>query len=193
MDKETLVRSDLEIGGLVLNALSRERIPVTLCIWNYVPQLEEWQLVIATPWYDTRGPREANDRVLAALSTAGIYQTVPIRRLLVLSPHDPIVQALAREIEVKTEGEIHILQENQNHPTIGGHYAAIFTPFMGPGGAVPVKKILGKELLRQFLVSQLRILPAFADEAVDELDHKGSASIYRVQLTHREARRLGLA
>lgn len=193
MDKEALVRSDSEIGGLVLNALSRERIPVTLCVWSFVPQLEEWQLVIATPWYDTRGPREANDRVLAALTSAGIYQDVPVRRLLVLSPHDPIVQSLTREVGLKTEGEIHIVQENQNHPTIGRHYSLIFTPYMGSGGAVPAKKIIGKEHLRQFLVSQLRIWPTLVQDAIDEIDRKGSASVHHVQLTHKEAKRVGLA
>jgi len=192
MDKETLVRSDVEIGGLVLNALSRDRIPVTLCVWNYVPQLEEWQLVIATPWYDTRGPREANDRVLAALSTAGIYQSVPIRRLLVLSPHDPIVRALERDVQTKTEGELLVIRDDQNHPTMGRHYSVIFTPFASSHGAVPVRKIMGVEQLRQFLGTQLRVWPTLVDEAIKELDRRASASLH-VQLTHKEARRLGLA
>jgi hypothetical protein len=192
MDKETLVKSDLEIGGLVLNALSRDRIPVTLCVWNYVPQLEEWQLVIATPWYDTRGPREANDRVLAALATAGIYQSVPIRRLVVLSPHDPLARDLEHDVQTKTEGELFIMREDQNHPTMGRHYSAIFTPFASSQGAVPVKRIIGVEQLRHFLGSQLQIWPSLVNEAIEELDRRGSASLH-IQLMHKEARRFGLA
>ncbi len=193
MDKEALVRSDLEVEGLVLDALSRARIPVTLCVWNYVPQLEEWQLVIATPWVDTKGPHEANARVLEALSLAGVYQGVPIRRLFVLGPHDPIVQVLEREVKVKTEGTIHIMRENQIHPTLGARYSVIFAPFMGPGGAVPAKRVFGPEQLRHFLDSQLGISPAFVEYAMAELERKGSASIAHVQLTNREAKKLGLA
>jgi hypothetical protein len=48
-DKATLVKSDIDVGGLVLEALSREKIPVTLCDWMYVPQLDEWQLAKAYP------------------------------------------------------------------------------------------------------------------------------------------------
>jgi hypothetical protein len=193
VDKETLVRSDIEVGGLVLDALSRARIPITLCDWNYVPQLEEWQLVIATPWVDTRGRHEANARVLKALSVAGVYPSVPIRRVLVLSPHDPIAQALGREVRAKTEGAIHIIRAEQSYPTLGGGYSVIFAPFAGPGGAVPAKKIFGTEQLRQFLSSQLRISSAFVEEAIAELERKGSASIFHVQLTNKEAKKLGLA
>lgn len=187
-----MVRNDLEIGGLVMNALSHDRIPVTLCVWNYVPQLEEWQLVIATPWYDTRGPREANDRVLAALGTAGIYQRVPIRRLLVLSPNDPIVRALEREVQARTEGELFIIREDQNHPTMGRHYSLIFTPFASSQGAVPVKKVIGLDRLREVLGSQLRIWPTLVAETIEELESKGTASLH-VQLAHKDAKRLGLA
>lgn len=193
MDKESLVKSDLEIGGLVLDALSRARIPVTLCEWDYVPQLDEWQLVIATPWVDTLGPHEANARVLQALSRADIYQKVPVRRLFVRSPRDPIVKSLEAETKTKTEGAIHIIREDQNHPTFGARYSLFFAPFTGPGGAVPAKKIFGIEHVRQFLDEQLGISSAFIEHALFELTRKGSGSILNVQLTRREARRLGLA
>ncbi len=42
-----------------MEALSRRKIPVTLFDWTYIPQLEEWQIVVATPWYDSKGPLNA--------------------------------------------------------------------------------------------------------------------------------------
>jgi len=188
-----LVRSDIEVEGLVLDALSRARVPVTLCVWNYIPQLEEWQLVVASPWVDTRGPHEANGRILEALSDAGVYQSIPIRRLLVLSPQDPTARALERDVRVKTEGAIHIIREDQNHPTLGARYSVIFAPFAGPGGAIPAKKVFGDDLLRQFLGSQIGIPQTLIDDAIGELARKGNASIFHVQLTNREAKKLGLA
>jgi hypothetical protein len=57
MDQTTLVKEDRLIEAQVLDALDRANVPVTLCEWNYVPQLEEWQLIIATQWHDSKGPR----------------------------------------------------------------------------------------------------------------------------------------
>ena len=71
MDQATLVKQDRLIEAQVLDALDRASIPVTLCEWNYVPQLEEWQLIIATPWYDSKRPRTAYRAVVDAFEKAG--------------------------------------------------------------------------------------------------------------------------
>lgn len=191
MDKTALVRGDLEIGGLVLEALSRAKIPVTLCDWNFVPELDEWQLVIATPWYDSKGPREAYSRVIEALQDAEIYQHVPMRRVFVRGPEDPLVKALEREVKEWREGAVHILGDTG--PQQKKHYAVIFAPFTGPGGAVPAKRLSGLEELREFLGNRLHIQRSSVDEAVAEVTRKGNASIPHVRLTPREAKRLGLA
>jgi hypothetical protein len=94
---------------------------------------------------------------------------------------------------VKTEGSIHILREPRNHPTSGEQYSLIFAPYMGPGGAVPARKIFGANELRRFLNSQLHIWPSITEDAIHRLEASSNASIPHVQLTHREAKRLGLA
>ncbi len=193
MDNEALVRQELEIENLVLNALITARIPVTLCAWNYVPQLEEHQLVIATPLFDTIGPHATNARILKALSDAGIYRAIPTRRLFVLSPNHPTVKAIEREVKVKTEGSIHILREQRNHPTMGEQYSVIFAPYVGPGGAVKARRIFGADQLRRFLNFQVRIWPSLTEDTIHRLATQTNASIPNVQLTHREAKRLGLA
>ncbi len=190
MDQATLVRSDVETGGLVLEALSRAKIPVSLFEWNYAPQLDEWQLIVATPWYDSKGLYEANSRVLKALQDAGIYSIVPIRRLSVRSPNDPLVKSLGQEIKVQNEGVIHILRHNGSSPI--GQFAVIFSPFAGPGGAVPAKRLSGTDELRDFLDRRLHIFPSLIDEALADLARKGNASIPNVRLTIRDAKRLGL-
>jgi hypothetical protein len=68
MAKTVLVSpTEVEIRGLVLEALSQTEIPVTFCDWNYVEQLGEAQLIIATPWYDDKGPRTTYSAVIDAL------------------------------------------------------------------------------------------------------------------------------
>ena len=191
MDKTTLVRSDLETRGRIQNALSLAGIPVSLVEADYIPQLDEWQIFVATSLYDSKGPREANSRVFKAFQNAGIYQDLPIRRVFVKSPSDPSVKNLEAEVKIRTEGAIHILAYTRlNHEQ---EYSVIFAPFAGPGGAVPSRRFDDHHQLRAFLEDDVRISRSSVDEAFVEIKNKGSASIFHVQLTRREAKRLGLA
>jgi hypothetical protein len=194
VDKATLVRSDLDTEGRVLSALSLAKIPATLVDLEYVSPLDEWHLVIATPLYDDKGPREAYSRVIKALQDARIYQDVPIRRVTLKSPTDRSVKALAAEIKVKAEGTIHILElGGLGEPRKPTEYSVTFAPYTGPGGAVPSRRFQRPEQLKTFLEDQVGVSPSSIDEAFSELHRKGSASIFQVQLTRREAKKLGLA
>lgn len=190
MDKATLVRRDLEIEGRVLSALSLAKIPLTLSDLNYVPQLDEWQLVIATPWFDSKGPRESYSRVIKALQNAGIYEAVPIGRLFLKSPADPLVKTLERDVKLRTEGTIHIVRSKKAQ---GYSYAVTFAPFTGPGGAVPARRFAHIDDLRFFLEDELYISRSSVDEALREIERKSSASIFSVQLTRKELKKLALA
>ena len=150
MDKETLVKSDIEIGGLIFDALSHAKMPVTLCDWRYVPEVEEWQLVIATPWYGKHGPHDTYLRLIEALQRAGIYEEVPMRRVFLVSPNDPIVQEMEKEIQTRAEGFIHLIRHADRQRD---SYSVIFAPISGPGGAVPAKHFSGLQALRDFLIS----------------------------------------
>jgi hypothetical protein len=191
LDKATLVRTDLDFVGIVVSALRKARIPVTLIDWTFVPQLDEWQLVIATPWYDTRGPHEAFSKVVAALQKEGTYEEVPIRRLFVKSPNDSLVRELEREIKMKTEGVIFI----DDYGKQGNRklYSVVFAPFTGPGGAMPAKRISGDDELRDFLTNKLHVHRSQAEGTLEELEHRRNAWIPNIQLTKREAKILGLA
>lgn len=190
MDKTTLVRSDLETRGQILHALSLAQIPVTLVEVDYITQLDEWQIFVGTPLFDTKGPSEAISRVIKALQGLGIYEDVPIRRVFVKSPSDPLIKSLEAEVKVQTEGEIGIFVSHSNH---GEHYSVIFAPFVGPGGAVPARRFNTQEQLRQFLEDAIGISRSSVDDALAELKQRGNAFIIHVQLTRREAKRLGLA
>lgn len=90
MDQALLVKGDRDIGAKVFNAMNRAGIQVTLFDWMYVPQLQEWQLIIASPWVDTKGLHTANRALVDALRRAGVYEGVPMRRVFLRSPNDPI-------------------------------------------------------------------------------------------------------
>jgi len=189
MDKATLVRSDLDTQGRVLNALSQAKIPASLIDLDYIPQLDEWQLVIATRLFDEKGPKEAYSRVIKALQAVGIYEEIPMRRVFLKSPSDPSVRALEAELKIKTEGAIHIFALGAQTD----RYSVVFAPFTGPGGAVPARRFDGLDEVQTFLENEVGISRSSVEEAVDELKRKRSVSILHVQLTRREAKRLGLA
>jgi hypothetical protein len=194
VDKAALVRSDLDAEGRLLNALSLAKIPTTLVDFDFVAPLDEWHLVVATPLYDDKGPREAYSKIIKALQDAGIYKEIRIRIVSVKSPSDPSVKALAAEVKVKTEGTIHILEVGgPSEPLKPTQYLVTFAPFAGPGGAVPSRRFQRPDQLKTFLEDQVGINPSSVDEAFSDLHRKGSASIFHVQLTRREAKRLGLA
>jgi hypothetical protein len=190
MDKTTLVRGDLEARGRMLSALSLARVPVSLVEVEYIPQLDEWQIFVGTSLYDSKGPAEANSRVIKALQEVGIYKEFPIRRVFVKSPNDPVIQALEAEVKQTAEGAIHVLAL---HPDQDGPYSVIFAPCTGPGGAVPSRRFAHAQQLRSFLEEDIGIPRSSVDDALSEARRKGGASIFHVQLTRREAKHFGLA
>jgi len=164
---------------------------VTAVEWNWDPQLNEWQLVVVTSLHDTKGPREAYARIIEALSLAGVYQSIPIRKLFVKSPEDPFAQELVRQLKLTTEGTIHILK---NVPGVRQpQYSVVFAPYLGTGGAIPSVRLQDDEDLQSFLERRLRIGSYEVNQALSQLREKGNASIFKVQLNLRQARRLNLA
>lgn len=192
MDKTTLVGTGTpeEIEGLVVESLRRDQIPVTAVDWVWVPQFEASQLVVVTPLYDSKGPRETYARILAALHLAGAYQTVPIKEIVVLSPQDPLAQELARQLKHITEGTLHLTRMSKN-----GHfeYSVVFTPYFGTGSAIPSVRFIDEQELRSFLQKRIGVTPHVADGAFNRLHQIGRASIFNVQLTLRKAKKLNLA
>ncbi len=190
MDQTVLVKEDRDIGVQVMEALSRVKIPVTLWEWTYVPQLEEWQMVIATPWYDSKGPRATYAALVNALQQAGIYERVPMRRVSIKSPSDPLVKALQEEARDQKEFDVYIL----THPGHGNgaRYSVFLAPISGPGGPAPSRRFANLDDLKRFLAEALRLKPTSIQQALDEVEHGGFGSVYPVALKTRDVRKLGL-
>lgn len=188
MDQAVLVKSDRDIGAKVMEALSRVNLPVNLVDWAYVPGLQEWQLIIATPWFDSKGPLATYRALVDALKKADVYEAVPLRRVFLKSPSDPFVKTLEREVKDSNEGFLHILRRaSKNVP----EYAVVFAPIAGPGGAVPARRFSDREELKAFLHDDLGLRMSAIDETVEEVDRTSSSSIFPVMLTTRQVKNLG--
>jgi hypothetical protein len=191
MDQATLVERDVDIGGRVLEALSRTQMPVSFSDWYYVPQLGEWQLVIATSWFDTKGPINAWSSFVDALKSAGIHEEVPTRRIFLKSPNDPLVKSLEDEARERAQGFLHIGRQfsSEGHP----EYSVIFAPVSSRGGFVPSKQFSKREDLEKFLTGRLQIRKSAVSDAFFEVEKQGYASIFPVQPSLRELKKSGLA
>jgi len=190
VDKAALVANDLEIEGLLVQALSQQQIPVTAVDWVWVPQFDAAQLVVVTSLHDSKGPREAYGRILEALHLAGFYQRFAIRELYVMSPSDSLAQELVRQLRTIQEGTIHISQTNGRGGLV---YSVVFTPYIGKGGPIPSVGLRDDDDLRTFLERRLGVAPYVVDQALIQLNQRKFASIPNVQMNLRRAKKLNLA
>jgi hypothetical protein len=199
-----LVDRDLDIGRRILGALDQAGITVNIAFWAHVPQLSEWQLFIATPLVDSKGPKSAYEEVLRRLHDAGMDSELPWRRIFLRSPKDPVLRSL--ENRTSNSGPVEI-EESQNIPRgAPSSYYVTYAP--EPGGTfrilnVPVGDrfvedaymygatwlVTGLDDLRA-LLSKLRVNQGVRESAIRDVSARGRALIPNVKLSVRDFRRL---
>lgn len=92
MDPIILVKQKIDEGAELIRTLDSNNFPVTSALWYFDTDDKKWKLVIASPTYDTQGPRsvyETIQRYVPAVSLDGlaltdIAATSPSNKLLVL-------------------------------------------------------------------------------------------------------------
>jgi hypothetical protein len=214
MATATFVNNDIEIGRRIVTALTRARIPVAVYLWAFVPQLQEWQFIIARPLVDTEGPLAAYGEVNKVLRKEGLFDDTPLRRIFLRSPNDRVLKSLEKESRAVPQESFRIVNEriagnfvedaylytgsldvNRVENPRGAardRYSVIYFPYSGVG-AVPSMRIDGTENLKAFLESNLlHLWKEAVDSALNELSGRGTTSIQNVQLKAQELRRLGL-
>ena len=214
MATATLVNSDIEIGRQIVAALTRANMPVAVYLWAFVPQLQEWQFIIATPLVDSKGPLAAYGEVNKNLRKEGLFDDTPLRRIFLRSPNDRVLKSLEKQSRVVPQesfrivneqiagnfvedaylytGSIDIIRFENSRGALPDKYSVIYLPYSG-GGAAPSRQIDGAENVREFLEDNLLHLRKDVVElALKELSERGTASIPNVQLKTYELRRLGL-
>jgi len=214
MATATLVNSDIEIGRQIAAALTRANIPVSVYLWAFVPQLQEWQFIVATPLVDSKGPLAAYGEVNKVLRKEGLFDETPLRRIFLRSPNDRVLKSLEKESRAVPQesfrivneqiagnfvedaylytGSLDIVRFENSRGVVPNRYSVIYLPYSG-GGAVPSRQIDGVEGVKEFLESHLlHLRKDAAESALKELTASGNASIPNVQLKTQELRRLGL-
>lgn len=211
MDKATLVDRDVRLGDGIVAALGAFGVGLEEAMWVFSPQLEEWRLFLSTPLVDQKGPRGAYLTMLQVLRESGLTKQVPLRRVSLVSPKDPLWRDLRTAFGLPAPsgfrsgraigrytfdeayiygGSLHIVRLNGNGK--GEIYRLVFAPYKGPGGAVPHRELRGRENLKRFLEAELRVTPSAIDHALNELQSQRATSVQDLHAQTSDLIRLGL-
>lgn len=204
MATAALVDKDLDIGREIIKALAGH-IPVTVAFWAYVPESSEWQLFIATPLVDSKGPKGAYQEVFDVLHDAKMDPYLPWRKLFLRSPKDPVLNNLDKQRGLRGSIEITV---SENIPTgsQSGYYVTyvpysdeIFRTFNEAVGDRFVEEayvygkvwfVTGVGHLRELLTKFLRVEPGVSESVIEKLSFSKSAAIRDVRLQPRDLKRL---
>jgi len=96
MDKPTLVDDDMKAGEGLLKKLDGIKFDVKAAFWFYLPELNEWRLIFASPAVDKKGPKEAYETVQSQLQD---LKQLSLQNISLVSPNDNLVKLLKAAIK----------------------------------------------------------------------------------------------
>ena len=97
-----MVAADFTTGMELVQALDRFGLSISVALWLYSPEHEDWRFVLASRRLDTAEPSQAYGLVHDAFAAVGIsLEQTPA--LLILRMSDPFIRAL-RRIFAKANG-----------------------------------------------------------------------------------------
>ena len=95
MDKAALVAPDFKAGLELVRALDKSRLPVSVALWLFSSDYEDWRFLLASRQLDAVDGTDAYGLVHDALASAGIsLEQTPA--LLILKMSDPMIRDLRR-------------------------------------------------------------------------------------------------
>jgi len=89
MDKTALVERNIEDGRRLLEALDGADFQVSVALWLYVVEDEEWRFMVASPLVDQRGTKESYAFIQGVLARLSPQLGISLKQVSVVSPkHD---------------------------------------------------------------------------------------------------------
>lgn len=90
-----MVSIDVSLGSELLGILDRAKLKVSVAIWMFLSEYEDWRLVVAGRQFDSPDPRDAYRLVHDSLRAAGFkpQKTPPV---LILPMSDPFIREVRR-------------------------------------------------------------------------------------------------
>ena len=99
MDKKILVDSNIVEGEKLLEILDKTNIEITSAFWFYLPDIEEWRLMLATKLVEKEGPNKAYTKLLENINENNTVISIPLEAITLISPKDPLNLLLRSAIQ----------------------------------------------------------------------------------------------
>lgn len=93
MAKTALVDKYINDGRMLISALDKDGFLIDTAMWFYSEELDEWQLVIATPLVDQEGLRETLRRAQSIIREMTSI-SLSLSDISFLSPHSNLINAI---------------------------------------------------------------------------------------------------
>ena len=93
MVKTALVDKYINDGRMLISALDKDGFQIDTALWFYSEELDEWQLVIATPLVDQIGLRETLRRA-QSVTREMTSISLSLSDISILSPHSNLINAI---------------------------------------------------------------------------------------------------
>lgn len=101
MAKTVLVSPDIDKGAKILQILDDAGLKVTVALWAFLPEYEDWRLILSSRKFDAAGLKEAYGLLHDTLDAAGFsLEETPI--VGIFRSTDPFIRSL-RKIFGKTK------------------------------------------------------------------------------------------
>jgi hypothetical protein len=93
MAKTALLDKYINDGRILIALLEKEGFPIDTAMWFYSEELDEWQLLIATPLVDEVGQRETLKRVQSVMRNEPTI-SLSLIDISILSPQGSLINAI---------------------------------------------------------------------------------------------------
>jgi hypothetical protein len=95
MDKAAMVSLDIDRGAEIIDALERAKVKVSVALWMYLSEYEDWRLVVSARQFDSLDLRDAYGLLHDSLAPAG-FTPKNTPRIMILPMADPLIKELRR-------------------------------------------------------------------------------------------------
>jgi len=103
MDKAALVGLlgvDIEGGARLLKALDKAGFDIHAALWIYLPDPEEWRLMIASPLVDQEGPKKAYILIQSELAKLTPPSEISLKNISAVGLEHRLIKALQGMVQV---------------------------------------------------------------------------------------------
>jgi hypothetical protein len=109
----------IDAGAELTAKLDERGLGVTAALWLFVPDLNEWRLLFATPEVGSKGPREVYDKIRQAIPELGEKASaVPLSVIALMDPNAELLRII--RIGIQTGPGVSRIRFSKN--VVNGHF-----------------------------------------------------------------------